>query len=135
MVENLTDIAPIGRSDHVGLTWTYVCSSDISTREDETGGKLNYSKGDCDKMNDSFRNIDWEEKMEKLDCEDAWQFLKQAYEHAVDEHVLVRKKRKKNKPPWMGSHVKKSVKRKHSLYQKYRKSKQYQDYEEYKKTK
>ena len=61
--------------------------------------------------------------MEKLKCEDAWQFLKQAYEHAVDEHVPVREKKKKNKPPLMSLHVKKSVKRKHSLYQKYRKIK------------
>ena len=132
MVENLHDIAPIGKSDHVGMVWTYVCNSGITT-SDENQPKKNFKKADYSKMKDYFNTIDWDKVMDGLSCEEAWQVLKSKYDIAVDDNVPLKKTNSKYKPQWMKSSVRKSIKRKHALYKKYRKTKCYHDYEEYKK--
>ncbi len=63
---------------------------------------------------------------------EAWNVFKDEYTNTVKQNVPLRKK-KSRKPPWLRSGVKKSIKRKHKLYQRYRKTKRYHDYVEYKK--
>ncbi len=67
--------------------------------------------------------------------------FKEEYNNTAKQNVLLRKN-KISKPPWLRSGVnteldsvgvKKSIKRKHKLYQRYRKTKRYHDYVEYKK--
>ena len=72
--------------------------------------------------------------MDGLLCEEAWQVLKSKYDKlAVDDNVSWKKINSKYKPQWMKSSVRKSIKRKHALCKKYRKTKCYRDYKEYKK--
>ena len=132
MVENISGIAPLGKSDHIGVVWTYVCSSGIEL-SDNHHTSLNFGKGDYNSMKQYFRSINWEEEMQNLNCDDAWQFLKEKFEFGVKDYVPLKKPKKKYKPRWMTSKVKKAVKKKYALYQKYRKSQQYQDYLDYKK--
>ena len=101
MIEELTDIAPLGKSDHVGLTWMFVCNSCISTREEEHGTGLNFSKGEYDQMRQSLNAIDWEEQMKSLDCEESWTFFRGVYNKAVEDYVPKYKSNKKKKPPWI----------------------------------
>ncbi|XP_072014972.1 uncharacterized protein [Amphiura filiformis] len=133
MVENLEDMAPLGKSDHVGLSWTYVCNAEISTRDELPGDKLNYNKGDYESIKHDLKSTKWEEEMKDLDSEEAWLLFKSVYNQTVKNHIPQKKTKKRYKPPWLSSKVKKSVKKKYNLYKRYRKSKQYKDYEEYKK--
>ena len=64
MIENLKSIAPLGKSDHVGLVWTFITYSAIYTRV--YGGKrYDYWKVNMVPMNAAFHNVKWEEEMEK----------------------------------------------------------------------
>ena len=132
MVENIRGIAPLGKSDHVGVVWTFICSSGIEL-SDNHHTSLNFRKGDYSSMNQYFSSINWEEEMQSLNCDDAWQFLKEKFEIGVKENVPLKKQKQKHKPRWMTSKVKKAVKKKYALYQKYRKSQNYHDYLDYKK--
>ena len=71
--------------------------------------------------------------MEDLTCEEAWQLLKDNYDQAVNDSVPLQKDKKKFKPQWLKSSVKKSIKKKYALYQKYRRTENCRDYVEYKK--
>ena len=123
MVENLGEIAPLGKSDmHVGSIWIYVCIAEVVTRKDLQGSSLNYNKGAYNKIRQDLQNVDWEKEMGQLDCEDSWQALKRVYNQTVDDHIPLKKAKKRYKPPVM---AKKSIKRKYSLYKRYRKTQNY----------
>ena len=120
MVDDMTHQAALGSSDHDGLLWNYTTKSGLWASY--TGGKTkNYAKGDYEKIRSQFRETDWNSKLDGLSCEDAWDKFKVAYNDAVDKNVPLRTK-KKNKPPWLKSSVKKSIKKKHKLFQRYRKT-------------
>ncbi len=77
-------IAGVGKSDHDGLLFTYVCSSGV-TSSYVNKNRLNFRRGNYLNMNQFFSNIEREEEMADLSCEEAWQFLKQKYDHAVKD--------------------------------------------------
>ena len=107
MVDDITHQAALGSSDHDGLLWNYTTKSGLWASY--TGGKTkNYAKGDYEKIRSQFRETDWNSKLDGLSCEDAWDKFKVAYNDAVDKNVPLRTK-KKNKPPWLKSSVKKSI--------------------------
>ena len=56
MIEKLKSIAPLGKSDHVGLVWTFITYSAIDTSVH--GGKIyDYRKANMAAMNAAFHNI------------------------------------------------------------------------------
>ena len=64
IIENLKSIARLGKSDHVGLVWTFITYSAIDTRV--YGGKsYDYWKVNMVAMNVAFHSIKWEEEMGK----------------------------------------------------------------------
>ena len=71
--------------------------------------------------------------MVDMNCHEKWNFLKTKYDYAVSKNIPLKKQTKKNKPKWMTSKVKKSIKRKYAMYQRYRKTQNYCDYVKYKK--
>ena len=82
---------------------------------------------------ESNRPCNWEERMEGLTCEEAWQLPKVKYEKAVEDNVPPKRLNNKYKPQWMKARVKKAITKKHELYQQYSRTKSYRDYEDYKK--
>ena len=70
-------------------------------------------------------------RRDDLSCNDAWEEFKATYEKAVEENIPLKPK-KKNKPPWLKSSVKKSIKKKYQLFKRYRRTDQYNDYLKYK---
>ena len=52
------------------------------------------------------------------------------FNKSVEDHIPLRKKAAK-KPPWLKAGVKKSIRKKHHLFQRYRNTQQYKDYAEY----
>ena len=53
------------------------------------------------------------------------------YKSAVDKNILVKKMKANRKPVWMKAGVVKSVKKKHQLYMRYRRTQRYKDYQQY----
>ena len=63
MIENLRSIAPLGKSDHVGLLFTFITYSAIDSRV-YGGKKHDYWKADMSEINSSLQKVKWEEEME-----------------------------------------------------------------------
>ena len=127
-IDTITHAAAVGKSDHDSLVWTFICKSETikSNRE-----RLNYAKGNYQEIRQHFANIDWNSKLSSINCDEAWSSFKDEYHDAVEKFVPKKKPRNRNKPLWMKAHVKKSVKKKHQLYMKYRNTQRYKDYLEY----
>ena len=91
---------------------------------------FNYPKEDYVKVKADFAEINWKEELEKKDVEEAWNQFKTTFNKSVQDHISLRKKKDK-KPPWLKAGVKKSIRKKHHLFQRYRNTQQYKDYAEY----
>jgi hypothetical protein len=127
-IEDIIHTAPIGKSDHDNLHWTYICRTETICSKRE---RLNYAKGDYQAISERFASIDWNFRLEDVKCEEAWEIFKQEYHNAVKESVPIKKPRNSSKPLWMKSRVNKSVKKKHKMYMKYRRTQRYKDYLDY----
>ncbi|XP_072040364.1 uncharacterized protein [Amphiura filiformis] len=90
------------------------------------------NRGDYVKIKSHFKNVNWEEEFKDKTCNEAWNIFKEEYETTIQEHVPLKKKKSK-KPPWLKSGVKRSIRKKYNMYQRYRKTQQYKDYEAYRK--
>ena len=91
MIENLTSIAPLGKSDHLGLVWTFITYSTIDTRA--YGGKrYNYWKVNMAAMNATFHNVKWEEEMETKGVNVRWKYFKLKIEEEVRKKCAIKGK-------------------------------------------
>ena len=129
MVEEVIHYAPLGSSDHDGLFWEYTTHSNLCTSPDDNTTK-DYNKGNYNAIKEHFRDINWNTRLDKLNCQQAWNVFKEEYNQTVEANIPEKKKKKK-KPPWLKAGVKKAIRKKYELFQKYRKTKMYKDYEEY----
>ena len=61
-----------------------------------------YSKGDYQKLNSDFQEVDWEAKLSHPNIEENWLFIKETYNTLIEEHIphkLVKPGRR-HAPPW-----------------------------------
>ena len=69
MIENLQYNAPIGKSDHLTLNFTFKCYSDTKVKKPR---KYKLDKGNYDLLREKIAQYDWKNDMEKLSCQDSW---------------------------------------------------------------
>lgn len=119
MVTDLEPIAPLGKKDHVGLTWSLAKHLDPGKRDD-LQNSLNYWKG----------NYIYNYK----DIEESWKYFSNITDNICTKHIPIKQtKKKKRLPEWMTNQLCKSVKKKYELHKKYQKLGRMKDYYDYKK--
>ena len=137
MVEELTSSSPLGKSDHVVLTFQYryqsVCPQLTKLNNPAKGCIYNYKKGNYTEMALAFSTTDWSE-MDHLTAEQAWKFLLNEIKTKVEKHVPVVKKRKRRNPkaPWWSVDLRKEVRRKHRAWMRYVNNKTPDNFAKYK---
>ena len=133
MIENLRSIAPLGKSDHVGLLFTFITYSAIDSRA-YGGKKHDYWKADMSEINPSLQKVKWEEEMENRGVNQSWRFFKSKIEEVIKNNVPLKERRKQiSKPPWQTKRVCRSVKKQTQLWKRYERTDRNKEYEEYKK--
>ena len=61
MVDNLEFNAPLGKSDHVSILWTFYSYTDVKTGEN-LSDKRSWYKADFKAINEQFASVEWERK-------------------------------------------------------------------------
>ena len=61
MVDNLRSCAPLDKSGHVGLVWTFSIYTDVYSRTGKSK-VYDYMKGDYESMKKDLELLDWEMK-------------------------------------------------------------------------
>ena len=98
LIDNLSYKTPIGLSD---LTWEMTV---IKVQEENHTVKLNYWKGDYNKIGKTLKDMNWTQILENKDANEQWNCLKSILLDAVRENVLSKAKRRstvKCKNGWM----------------------------------
>ena len=75
MMDNVRSISPPGKSDHVGLIFTFITYSAIYTSI-YGGKKHDYWKADMSEINSSLQKVKWEEEMGNKGVNQSWRFFK-----------------------------------------------------------
>ena len=85
LVDNLQYQSPLGKSDHVCLTWDLTVLRQIDTATNTT--KRNYWKGDYTKINSELNNTNWLEILGTGSVDSMWTAFRDKILQLVDEHV------------------------------------------------
>ncbi len=87
MVEEVSESAPLGKSDHVVITFKLRCYIEV---KDIVTTRLQYEKADFDKMNESLK-YDWDDLFVNKDTEEKWQVLLEKLNQAIDHYIPAKK--------------------------------------------
>ena len=126
MVDNLEFNAPLGKSDHVSILWTFYSYTDVKTGE-YLSEKRSWYKADFKAINEQFASVEWEGKFQNMDVEQSWNEFKQKYEECVDKYVPYQTVKASRKQPWFRKKVKEAVRKKQLLFKKSKRTNQYVD--------
>jgi endonuclease/exonuclease/phosphatase family metal-dependent hydrolase len=117
LVNNIEHFSPLGKSDHIVITFGIDCNSNNETYMKES---FTYDRGNYDEMKTDLSNADWISEFQGKEVNENWIFFKDKITDSMKKHIPVRKIRSSNKPIWMTREALKAVKKKHRAWNKYR---------------
>ena len=94
MIEMINYDVPLGKSDHVVLTWKLLlATSSIPSNQ----VKYNYHKGDYWSIHSSLQMLQWKNRWKGKTVNEMWTDFKEILREAVDLHIPLKRERKKKK--------------------------------------
>ena len=132
MVEDLEIGEPVGRSDHVVMSWSLKCYADsIKT----CVIKYVYDKGNFDGMRDRLGNIDWRLLLSDKTVDKQWDVFEGEVKKTVEEFVPHSRSygggNKHRKPVWMDTRALSRIKKKRETFERYKQTREGKVYIEY----
>jgi len=117
MIDSIQYMEPLGKSDHVMLSFTFNC---YSTDDQEFSPRYVYHKGDYDKLNQLLVQSDWEVHADD-DIDTLWSKFKDNLQDAVSASIPMTKPGSKvKKKKWLNSAAIKAVSDKRKAWKKYK---------------
>jgi len=99
LIENVTYEEPLGKSDHVVLTWSSTVSVDSYPATQQH--KKNYWKGNYGAINKELAKVDWKEEFTGHTVEEKWKFFRDTIINLVQKFIPDKKERQRKKNPWI----------------------------------
>ena len=129
-IENLTVCDPLGKSDHVVLTWELILKNRVHWNTDNT--RYNFYRADYMGMQNFLAMQNWNE-MESMDIESAWEYFKHVVHLATAKYVpkCTRKRSGPQIAPWWNSVTERAVRAKYKAWKLYSTSKKSEDFKAY----
>ena len=126
LIENINQFSPVGRSDHLIITFNIVC---VVNQTNNSTTKYLFDRGDYLSMNMDLSSVDWHKEFEAKCIEEKWDILKSKLHSSMDKYIpknkYTRTNSRKGKPVWMTRQALKAVKRKHKSWNKYQQTKEH----------
>ena len=133
LVEELQTSQPLGKSDHIVLSWKCIYEQEHSkdrTRTDREG-RFDFRKGKYKEMSERLGKIDWT-ILEDMEVQAVWNYIQQSLLESIKLFVpSARRKRKGKLTPWWNNELKKQVKRKHKTWKDYVRTREPDEYKAY----
>ena len=125
MIENIEYGNPLGKSDHLVLTFEFKCYTKQNTKEKNI---QIYAKGKYDLMREELKKVNWEAVLQEreADVNKQWDYIKERILEAANKYIPKRRI-KKDRPNRINSEMRQLIKKKHRLWQRYRESNYYDD--------
>ena len=131
MVNNITYSPGLGKSDHLTITFQFVCYTETV----ETAfTKRNYFKGNYKKISSELEAVDWNQALERLSLSESWENLVDKLINLIESNVPVCKANRDTvkKCPYVNHECLVAIKNKHSKWTKFQHCKSDNNYNQYK---
>ncbi len=130
MVEGLTVEAPLGKSHHAVLVFTYVCYTKPKSHDFP---KPLYSKGNYDKFAIWLKSFDWDKDFEGRDCEYCWKLFANRMAEGIRKFIPHKTANygKPGRPLWMNALALEKVRKKTEAYKRYLNTREGRDFQQY----
>lgn len=131
MVNSISYMSGLGKSDHVQLTFDYNCYIEVNSHSFR---KYNFFKGDYDGLSWELADISWDVVLDGLDLANSWEVLTETITRLVEKYVPESRVRNEHgkKNPCINQECLEAIKRKHTKWKKYQYCMNEQNYELYK---
>ena len=106
-VYNLQILPPLGKSDHVVLSWRIPCTFDCDRSNELLYPQ--YGKADFTLINAIISQIDWEDEFEGITCNEAWIILRNFLSDVVNNFIPHTTRKSSGRPPWLNPAVKRFI--------------------------
>jgi len=132
IVEHLHYEVPIGKSDHVCLTWKFVLEAEQRT---VIGNRqFDYWRGDYQAINYELQHVDWNSELVKDSIQDSWLHFKMKLITVMEKYIpRKRAYQKKKKSSWMSSKTKNLLRTRNQAWKKFQLHQSTANYNAYKK--
>jgi len=127
MIETVKYLPGIGKSDHLVLTFEFMCYIELKERTDT---KFNYNKGNYDAIRADLSNID----INNVGVQMSWRLLAEKLSNSIEKNIpkcAVKAERHQN--PYIDRDTARAIKAKRTKWLKYKYCKNHLTYENYKK--
>ena len=100
LVKNIDFQSPLGKSDHVCMSFHYVLGEADHV---ETFEKLNFWKADNEQINEELSTVNWAAEFAHKSCNEMWETFCDKVHTLIQQHVLINtvKRNTKQKNHWM----------------------------------
>ena len=128
LVENIKIGAPLGvRGDHNTITFEF----EIPPEYTKLPERLNLYRGDYESMINILLGINWQEKLENLNCEQSWECFHGLMMNLIDNHIPLFRKSNNKKKLWMDNETREVVREKNRSWNRYRRNKSEANWKEF----
>ena len=127
MVKEIAELAPLGKSDHVGIKWRFMVESDDITT---IGMKLDYWKGDYPSLNHYLEKVNWADELGQLNVDEAWKKFKIVIHNGVHRFEKMKKPTKAKRRRLPGD-IRRHINQRNKLWRMYRITARDEDWEKY----
>ena len=128
MIDNITILPGLGKSDHCIITFDYLCYIQSNLTDSQ---KLNYFKGDYVALNESLKDCDWNDKLKNVD--EFWNYFSDNLTREMRKHIPVSKGRERFRKPWMNKNTAEAIDKKRRAWVKYQNCRSDENFSDYKK--
>ena len=94
-IDEIKSSAPLGKSDHMVLTWNYQLHSDFSTSQARTP-KHNFNRGRYEEMSRELEGASWR-LSDNMTIDMMWNRIKKVLDASIERHIPLMKKQSAQK--------------------------------------
>ena len=104
----------LGTSDHVILMATIGMGEAVL--EDEGAPARDWRKADWDAMREELKNRSWVRELNRMSTSEAWTVFCNKIEDITNRWVPERRKRNRNRPPWLNQEILREIRKKKRMW-------------------
>ena len=115
MVDKMECLSPLGKSDHVGISWEFKVGMEKKTIDIP---RLDYWRGDYVNLNEYLNEQDWDQ-ITTGDVMESWRLFKDVLMEGVNRYIPVRKDRAVKQKKKLPLEIRKGLTERNRLWKRY----------------